>query len=459
TFSGGRVAAYISAAPGVPVVDGLFEEWIDPMKDAKGDTSNPNVDITNYDSVQQSSNAYFYLKVDGEILAGVRVPAIRAMNEPSMSDTEEPADSEPGNVIIDDTPLPVETNEDTIYIFLSDSDFTAEDAEETANGYEVREGFYAENMIEIKGQDGIISSARYMEFKGETPEEWKWKFVRNVDAASGLKEIEASVDAEPVRVCFHVVDWDGGEDWSDYDVVRDEELGIFGTRYVSNPAQIFNIPTATSAPSNIDGVWKDIYSTQGEAVTGTEIDFWIFYYNTYIYMFVIVDGDNTDSDTDYIELYFEKNHNNIIENDDEGVKQFGSGSASQEDYVWGTATEWTTSGAAFDATIADGLDTSPDPDVRTWELKLLASDCGWTTGSYEFGIIINEFDSADSTTHSWPYDTDEDGNRANIDHYGEAVPEFSTIAIPAFGIIALFVVFRRKRRFYSLDPKGGDNHG
>ncbi|MCK4613633.1 MAG: FG-GAP repeat protein, partial [Thermoplasmata archaeon] len=76
----------------------------------------------------------------------------------------------------------------------------------------MREEFYAENMIEIKGQNGIISSARYMEFKGETSEEWKWKFVRNVDAASGLKEVEASVDAEPLRVCFHVVDWDNNED-------------------------------------------------------------------------------------------------------------------------------------------------------------------------------------------------------------------------------------------------------
>ncbi|MCK4613891.1 MAG: lamin tail domain-containing protein, partial [Thermoplasmata archaeon] len=149
----------------------------------------------------EEKKAYFYLRVKGEILAGVRVPTTRAMNEPSYSDNQETTES--GEIVMDNTPLPVETNQDTIYIFLDTV---------PSQGYNVRDNFYAENMIEIKGQNGGIHSSKYFEFDGETSKEWKWKVVKDVDAASGLKEIEVSVDAEPLNVCFHMVDWDGNED-------------------------------------------------------------------------------------------------------------------------------------------------------------------------------------------------------------------------------------------------------
>ncbi|MCK4615075.1 MAG: FG-GAP repeat protein [Thermoplasmata archaeon] len=32
------------------MVDGLFEEWTNPVKDDKGNVFNPNVDLTNYDT-------------------------------------------------------------------------------------------------------------------------------------------------------------------------------------------------------------------------------------------------------------------------------------------------------------------------------------------------------------------------------------------------------------------------
>ncbi|MCK4614214.1 MAG: hypothetical protein KAU14_05365, partial [Thermoplasmata archaeon] len=64
----------------------------------------------------EEKKAYFYLNVRGEILAGVRVPSTRAMSEPSYSDYQ--VSTESGEIIVDDTPLPVQTGEDAIYIFL-----------------------------------------------------------------------------------------------------------------------------------------------------------------------------------------------------------------------------------------------------------------------------------------------------------------------------------------------------
>jgi hypothetical protein len=197
TYPDSRVADYIHAAPQTPVVDGLFDEWTDTISDDTGETSNPNVDISEYDARNHEEITYFYLQVVGRMLAGNAVPATRAMNVPS-DETGEPSGTQ------DEDPLPVESGEDAIYIFLD----TIPD-----EGYQhYNLPFGADFMVEIKGQDGSVCSARYLEFDGERSSQWSWRFVKEVTARSSSAEIETMITGEPSGVYFHLVDWSGEEE-------------------------------------------------------------------------------------------------------------------------------------------------------------------------------------------------------------------------------------------------------
>jgi len=229
-----EVRGYLIAPPVDFVVDRLFAEWRNPQEDDdNADIENENVDITHYDAAKLDET-FFYLRVDGEILAGVDVPATRAIQIPSKEGGSSGGGGPSGEPQVgtqEETPLPVKTGEDAVYIFLDTM---------PAQGYENPNlPFAADFMIEIKGQNGKIHSARYLEFHGETPQEWKWQFVTDVEAASGLKEIETSVDAIPLNIYFHVVDWSlsgleanririGYNDWAGIEI---DELGNHhGTR-------------------------------------------------------------------------------------------------------------------------------------------------------------------------------------------------------------------------------------
>jgi len=216
---------YLVAPPTNFVVDGLFAEWLNPQEDRDEEpVENENVDITNYDAAGKLEETHFYLRVDGEVLAGVDVPATRAIQVPSEGGDDstggEPGEPQAGTQ--EERPLPVRTGEDAVYIFL--------DTE--AGGYDAFNiPFDADYMVEIKGQNGQILSARYMEFDGANAGDWNWQYVKDVTAAAGLKEIETSVDEMPQNVYFHVVSWNGvDEDRGDELRLPEAEPG--GSRYV-----------------------------------------------------------------------------------------------------------------------------------------------------------------------------------------------------------------------------------
>ncbi|MCK4614842.1 MAG: hypothetical protein KAU14_08565, partial [Thermoplasmata archaeon] len=218
SYSGGKVTAYISAAPDAPIVDGLFNEWINPMKDMKGDASNPNVDIFAYDARNYEDSTYFYLMVEGNILSGKAVPSTRAMNIPSESEGE-PSDDEPSTGTQEENPLPVETGEDAVYVFLDTI---------PGEGYLVRNDFYANRMIEIKGQDGEITSSEYYRFNGNSPFNWSWRPAGKTEVASSRKELELSVSQPgPFRSYFHVVSWNEEDnDWSNELLREDSDVSV-----------------------------------------------------------------------------------------------------------------------------------------------------------------------------------------------------------------------------------------
>jgi len=213
TLEAEEARGYLVAPPVDLVVDGLFSEWRAPRDDSDDEpVDNENADITHYDAAQKPDQSFFYLRVDGEILAGVDVPASRAMQLPSDTGGGS-SGGEPGNPDIttqEEAPLPVETGEDTVYIFLDANG-------EVPFGYEVRNDFHATHMVEITGQRGSILSSRLLVFGGNAAEEWSWEFLRDVPSASGGSEIEASVHelGDELTILFHVVSWDEEEDLSD----------------------------------------------------------------------------------------------------------------------------------------------------------------------------------------------------------------------------------------------------
>jgi len=197
-----KTRGYLVAPPADFVVDGLFAEWQSPREDMDEEAvGNENVDITHYDAATLDET-FFYLRVDGDILAGVDVPSSRTMMLPSDTGGGgggEPG--EPGTTTQEETPLPVQTGEDAVFIFL--------DTRDEQLGYFI-DGVFYDKLVEVKGQNGEISSSKLLEFVGSEPDEWNWHPVENIHAASGGSQIEGSSSVDPASVLFHVVSWGGG---------------------------------------------------------------------------------------------------------------------------------------------------------------------------------------------------------------------------------------------------------
>jgi len=205
-----KTRGYLVAPPADFVVDGLFAEWQSPREDMDEEAvGNENVDITHYDAATLDET-FFYLRVDGDILAGVDVPSSRTMMLPSDTGGGgggEPG--EPGTTTQEETPLPVQTGEDAVFIFL--------DTRDEQLGYFI-DGVFYDKLVEVKGQNGEISSSKLLEFVGSEPDEWNWHPVENIHAASGGSQIEGSSSVDPASVLFHVVSWGGERDESDEEI-------------------------------------------------------------------------------------------------------------------------------------------------------------------------------------------------------------------------------------------------
>jgi hypothetical protein len=194
----------------------MFSDWNTKfMKpDSGNDIANDNVNIRLYDTVRTDALSSFYLKVEGTILAGATIPMTRAMSMPSSSGTI-PAGGASASGTQTERPLPVDVAEDTIYIFLDTG----------AGGYQIPGlSFRANEMIEIRGQNGDIISARYLRFASEDQYDWIWEPVEGieVDAANDARQIEVQAGTSPLNVYFHVVDWDDNTDASDSPITFDD---------------------------------------------------------------------------------------------------------------------------------------------------------------------------------------------------------------------------------------------
>jgi len=253
-------------------IDGFFEDWIDISKypDLDGNpVANLNADLEEYTVVNEGFDFFFYLRVKGGVLEGTAIPSVQARNIPSYEGTSNQVDVV--NPISDDAEsvLPELNGLDTIYIFL---DTYHPDSE----GFEVNDSFYANKMIEITGQNGVISSSNLYNYSSSGgSNSWEWNYFRAIDSAAFGSELELETSGlgDAFRVYYHLVSWDDSEDYSDGFWVS---LGNSGARTDPSWTQR-NIDTSFDGATSVYAIDIDgdgDLDVLGAADTANDITWW-----------------------------------------------------------------------------------------------------------------------------------------------------------------------------------------
>ncbi|MEM3396925.1 MAG: helix-hairpin-helix domain-containing protein [Thermoplasmata archaeon] len=203
TGSGG--SAYFGALPAEIVIDGAFGDWAGKNKgiDAKGDAK-PDTDLVEY-AADLSNNAYFYMAVDGSMLAGCEIPTLTTRPSP-----------QPGPV----GPIVLKENLGLdiarVYIDLLNSTINTFNPAMISHGY----------LIELQGRNGQVISAKA----------WNWENgmrageVANANIVYGINngKIEFSADMAVLvgispdsKFYFEMTNWLGEKDVSEFAYTRD----------------------------------------------------------------------------------------------------------------------------------------------------------------------------------------------------------------------------------------------
>jgi hypothetical protein len=224
---GNGARAYVAVSPAIIAVDGAFGDWIDdtrqPVPDRAGEVENPNVDLVDYQNGENSGNIYFYMRVDGTMLGGVKVPDL-SEKRVVQQQTSGPTGFQNNKVNIGtgaQTGLlpPSLTGDDIAHIFI-DSD------QDKSTGYRPTHPFEfpigADFMIEIMGRDGLISTSSYYRFVGRQ-DHWNWTLVGGTASSSDSTRLETEISLEALNLeeplfdaYLHITDWSGEEDYSDH---------------------------------------------------------------------------------------------------------------------------------------------------------------------------------------------------------------------------------------------------
>jgi hypothetical protein len=217
--------AYVRLAPSEIAVDGAFGDWsngdLDITSDEYGDSSNPNIDIVEYQADESDDAAFFYLKVKGTMMGGVKIPALSEKRMLGQSSSGQPSGNNKVNIGTGsqiEYPLPVMSGDDIAHILI-DVD------QDKGTGYHPTHPFEfpigADFMIEIRGVDGRIRSSEYFRFDGKQ-DQWSWELSGTVPSECDSSRLESGVTLEalgieePIFDAFlHITDWNGDEDYSD----------------------------------------------------------------------------------------------------------------------------------------------------------------------------------------------------------------------------------------------------
>jgi hypothetical protein len=246
--------AYVEEFPNDIRIDGIFNDWYDSnasnniINDNENDVkeglidekinqdwinSEKNIDILKYGMVKSTESISFYLEVKGEILSGTDVPLIEIHQ--TYSDNFPSTNVYGGTQV--ELPLPINTFDDSIYIFI-DID------RNTQTGFKPTDWFPigADSAIEIKGQNGKVISGCYMSFDGVGPTMFDWSKMYSMAVATDDSQMETqitinklSISNGNIDVYFHLMNWYGNSDYSDNMInVQDKELRFIDVEDIQN---------------------------------------------------------------------------------------------------------------------------------------------------------------------------------------------------------------------------------
>ena len=383
--------SYISNPTDEIVIDGGFRDWdnLKPHEDNKGDVSNPNVDIIQYNSITNTNYASFYLKVDGRMMAGVGIPArTRSISVPTIKQKESTDKPSVKIGTQEKQPLPTVTGDDKACIFL-DMDRNKETGFPVLNGI-----FGADYMIKIKGQSGNIKS-EYHKYNNDK-KEWKKSNEGKPTVACDAKQLEAQIEMKELNnvneidVYFHIIDWKGNEDYSDTPI-KGKVVSIASSR----------------------AVFLEIDISPGEC-NPDEIK---------EYDFTIKDTDNSGDD---------KKINRTTIYTPVGFSITGATAPTGHDGdggSWSVTIDYVDDYATFTYSEDYG-------DARTDSVNGLS-------GFKVTATAPSEEDTYTWTVYAADFDSEGEGDMEEIST--SVVPEFSDIFIPIIGVIGLFLIFKRKK--------------
>jgi len=191
---GSAVRAYVTAPASQIKIDGLFADWTSrdvPDTDPKA-VRDPDLDIVRYGAATSNGTAFFHVHVAGTMLGG-GIPE-RLLKTPVYA-----GNGSSGGTTI----LPRRTGEDILLVFL---DANISDSRGFAIG-----GIFADYLIEIRGQGGLITSKSVSMWSNG----WIHQTGITVAAEKDQADIEGSLlvaSLNNTRIVIESTDWASGGD-------------------------------------------------------------------------------------------------------------------------------------------------------------------------------------------------------------------------------------------------------
>lgn len=439
TISGDGARAYVGAAPQGHAIDGLFDDWANRTLDGDDDVP-ASVDIRE-SAVALTSGAFFYVGMDGDVLAGALLPVRHTRPVPGNASAPPPS------------PAPIRrvAGEDVLRIYVDTDD---RDAVGLPFG-----GLVADRLIEVRGRLGRITATSLYAWDAAASA-WEAR-AGPLDVAFAGAEIEAFAPptflgaTSNASVAFAASDWSGAGDEADV-------LGLRGTRGAPalrprhGSGAVTIVATSLGGTPSVDG---DCATTGNEYLganqnsndnmtvhVGRRDD------TQYLFVCAEVTADTSDNGAlDWGELLFDRNHDGTDPPQD-GDRRFRIASAPVTlTMEKGTGTGgWTACG-----TDCDGGDIGAGEyrnGVEVYEFRIRYSDVWGTnfpTGNQQAGFAVVAHDETLGVDLTWG--SDEVDENAPSTWGMVEIPEFPPALAASVAALA-FLLRRTRRRSRAANP-------
>lgn len=434
TMEGDGARFYVGSVPAGKTIDGVFSDWTNVLPDGS-DLVPTSIDLrgTAFSLPSPPSDAYFYVRTQGQVLAGAVLPVLHETHAPT------------GNASAPTPPVPIGrvAGEDVLRVYVDTDD-------RDGIGYPF-DGILADRLVEIRGRLGGIT-AKELYAWNDTARRWVSQTASPAVAFVGA-QLEASAPlaflgpTHGPRVVFATSDWSGALD-------RSERDGVRGTRGEASvePLHLPSAKTIVATPlANVPTVDGNCQSSSGE-YDGASSDstgsllFWIGRRSDSQFVFVCIQvtADGTQNPFDWGEVLFDTAHDGMgaPQTDDRRFRVNSGSDILSKDM--GTGTDWTACDNSCDS--GDNGAGAFTGGVEVYEFQIRFSDVwGRNDPSADqragFAIVANDQDA--NQAYSWGSDFTDENVPNSWGHLD--IPE-SPLAAAAVAILALPLLGRHRRR-------------